>query len=122
MSAKPVATYPVLSGDEPPFYPADAVCPTCAAPFTTGFAYFNGGALLLSRNGQNSITTDRFRAFLHVGFHGRDPDMRDSSDVTVISDLSGGQFDMNWCSVKCLREWLTRLLDRVESEAQQAPP
>ena len=117
MSAEPADTFPVLSGDSPPFYPTDALCPVCAAPFTKGFAYFNGGAMLMSRNGQNSITTDRFRAFLRVGFHGIDPDMRDSSDVLVVSELSGGQFDMNWCSVRCLREWLTRPLDRVESGA-----
>ena len=118
MSVESATTFPVLSGSDAPYYPAEARCPVCGAPFTKGFAYFNGGALLLSRSGQNSITTDRFRAFLHVGFHGVDPDMKDSSDVTVISDLGGGQFDMNWCSVQCLREWLTRLLDRVESEAR----
>ena len=122
MTVKPAGTFPVLSGDHPPFYPADALCPVCGAPFTNGFAYFNGGALLLSADGQDGIVTDRLRAFLHVGLHGRDPDMRDSSDVVVVSELSGGQFDMNWCSVGCLRAWLLGLLDRVESEAGEAPP
>ena len=119
MRVAPAVTFPVLSGDDPPFYPPGDRCPVCGGPFTNGSAYFNGGAMLLSANDQDSIHSGRHRAFLHVGFHGRDSDMRDSSDVMVISELSGGQFDMNWCSVPCLRAWLMRLLDRVESEARQ---
>jgi hypothetical protein len=73
--------------------------------------------LQLSADDQDSIHSDRLRAFLHLGFHGRDPDMRDSADVSVVADLHGGQFDLQWCSVECMREWLLGLLREVESLA-----
>ncbi len=74
----------------------------------------------MSADGQDSIDSDRCRGFLEIGFDGSDPDLRDSAGVTIVSELSGGQFDLNWCSVYCLRVWLLGLLDRVESAA--GPP
>jgi hypothetical protein len=46
--------------------------------------------------------------------------VRDSAGATIVSELSGEQFDLNWCSVGCLRVWFLELLDRVESAA--GPP
>lgn len=60
---------------------------------------------------------DRFHAFLNIGFHGRESDVRDSADVTVVEDLHGGQFDLQWCSVRCMREWLLGLLQEIETAA-----
>lgn len=88
-------TFPVLSDADRPFYPGDARCPTCGGDFSQGVAYLSAGALLLSPDGQNSSATDRLQAFLHIGFHGRDSDMKDSSDVLIVEDLQGGQFDLN---------------------------
>lgn len=108
-------TFPVLSDTDRPVYPADGLCPVCGAKFTRGFAYLNGGALLMSADGRDSTDSARCRGFLEIGFHGRDPDMRDSAGVTIVSELRGGQFDLSWCSVGCLRVWLLGLLDQVES-------
>ncbi len=108
---------PVLSSSDRPFYPADARCPVCHSEFTQGVAYLSGGAILLSDDGQDSLHPDRLQAFLHVGYHGRDPEMRDSADVSIVADLHGGQFDLQWCSVACMREWLVGLLRVVESMA-----
>lgn len=97
------------------FYPADRRCPVCGGDFSKGVAYLSGGGLLLSKDGQNSIHLTRLKGFMHVGFHGKDPAMRDSADVTVVDDVTDGQFDLQWCSIQCMREWLSHLLDEVEA-------
>jgi hypothetical protein len=110
-------SFPVLSNSDRMFYPADGRCPVCGGDFSRGIAYLSAGALLLSADGQDSVESDRLQAFLHLGFHGRDSDIRDSADVSVVADLHGGQFDLQWCSVGCMREWLLGLLREVEVAA-----
>ncbi len=112
----PTPTYPLLSGSEQSVYPSGKSCPVCGGAFIRGVAYLSAGALLLSEDGQDGIHTDRNRAFLSLGFHGRESDVRDSADVRVVDDLAGGQFDLNWCSVGCMRQWLLGVLDLVERE------
>ncbi len=109
--------YPILTASDRPFYPGGPRCPVCGGDFSQGLAYLSAGALHLTADGRNSIEPDRLQAFLHVGTHGRDSDMRDSSDIEVVADLHGGQFDLQWCSVACMRKWLLELLDEVESAA-----
>jgi hypothetical protein len=108
---------PLLSAADRPFFPTDSRCPRCGHNFSQGFAYLSAGALLLSPDGQDSIETDRLRAFLHIGFHGKDSSMADSSGVSPIVDLHGGQFDLQWCSVRCMRESVLDVLERIEAEA-----
>jgi len=112
-----VSTFPVLSATDRPCFPSDGRCPVCGGEFSQGVAYLMAGALFLSADRQDSVQSDRLLAFLNIGFHGRDSDMRDSSDVNVVADLHGGQFDLNWCSVKCMREWFLALLQEVELAA-----
>jgi hypothetical protein len=111
---------PVLSASDRPFYPSDSRCPVCRGEFSRGVAYLSAGALLLSADGEDSIESDRLQAFLNVGFHGSKSDMRDSADVSVVAELHGGQFDLQWCSVGCMREWLLGVLREVEAASGQA--
>jgi hypothetical protein len=111
---------PILSLADKPFFPIDGRCPVCGQGFTRGLAYLSAGALLLSPDGQDSIHIDRLQAFLNVGVHGADSAMRDSSDIEVVADLHGGQFDLQWCSIACMRQWLNLLLDQVESAARKS--
>ena len=117
-----MTSFPVLSKRDKPYYPKDRRCPVCGGSFEKGIVYVSGGALLLSADGRDSIDTDRLQGFLNVGIHGRDPEMRDSSDITVVQELCGGQFDLTWCSVACLRKWLSDLLKQVESLLGGGPP
>jgi hypothetical protein len=90
-------------------------CPNCGGGFVEGLAYLSGGALLLTKDHKESIRSDRFEGFLHMGFHGKDPEMRDSTDALIVDDVVGGQFDLQWCSLVCMREWLMRLVDELEA-------
>ena len=114
----PTEPFLLLSSADRPFHPSDGRCPECGGDFRRGFAYLSGGAVLLTEDKQDSLHPDRLQGILHVGFHGTDTEMRDSSDVEVVRDLSGGQFDLQWCSVACLRVWLLKLLQEVERRSQ----
>jgi len=107
---------PLLSKTSRGIYPAENGCPACGQPFSHGFAYMMGGAILLSKDRQNSLAHDRLEGFLHIGFHGSDADASGSADILVVDDVVGGQFDLQWCSVRCMRAWLTKLLDTLEAD------
>lgn len=94
---------------------ASTCCPNCGRAFVSGFAYLSGGALLLSPDNETSNETERLKAFLNIGFHGKDGDMRDSTGATLVDDVIGGQFDLNWCSIACMRLWFNRLMDEMEN-------
>ncbi len=42
--------------------------------------------------------------------------MRDSADIRVVRDLKGGQFDLQWCSIKCMRSWFLEVFDQLEKK------
>ena len=108
---------PLLTSNDRGFYPRDGICPVCGVRFTHGLAYLSAGARLLSQDEQDSIESNNLRAFLHIGIHGRDPEMRDSADIRVVRDLKGGQFDLQWCSIKCMREWFLGVFRELETIA-----
>lgn len=106
---------PLLSEASRGKYPADGRCPSCDSDFSDGVAYLSGGGLLLSKDGQNSLHLDRLKGFLHVGFHGKSQEARDCGDLMLVDHVSGGQFDLSWCSIRCMRASLMQLLDQLEA-------
>jgi hypothetical protein len=92
------------------------VCLHCAGPITEGVAYVSSGALLLEQSHLNSNHDDGHLAFMHVGFHGKDSDMTDSADIEVVSDLPGGQFDLSFCSLACLKSWFDGMVDQLQAD------
>jgi hypothetical protein len=108
--------YSVLANADYMICPQDGLCPICKVELRRGkqVAYLSGGALLLTRDRQTGIQTNRLEAFLHVGVHGSDPDMKGSADISVVSDFAGGQYDIQWCSVKCMRQWWSNLFLELE--------
>lgn len=110
---------PLLTGSDLPFFPLTrGLCPVCNSTFANGSAYITGGATVdLLAHPQLTLT-----AFFSVGFHGKNPEMADSGDVEIVHDLNGGQFDIRFCSIGCLRNFLAEVVDRlvadVESRAQ----
>jgi hypothetical protein len=98
----------------------DGVCRHCAGRIRGGLVYVEGGALLLDESELNSIHSNRHRAFLNVGFHGVNPGMSDSADIEIVNDLPGGQFNLSFCSLACLRSWFIGLVDQLEDAVRQA--
>jgi hypothetical protein len=79
-------------------------------------AYIMAGASWDER--ELSLQDHCIQAFLNVGLHGALADGTDSADVQIVSELHGGQFDLNFCSTSCMRAWFNAIVDRVE---QQVP-
>lgn len=101
---------PLLAGE----FVSSSCCPNCGRDFSGGIAYIMGGASLLSKDHQDGHESERLQGFLNIGFHGIDPGMQDSTDAMLVDNVIGGQFDLNWCSIACMRSWLNRLLDQLE--------
>lgn len=112
-------TFPIHKTVDGGFYPRDHRCPVCGNGFSDGVAYLSGGALLLSDDGQDSVDSDKLQAYLHVGIHGTDSEMRDSADIPIVMDLHGGQFYLAWCSVACMRNGLLDALNKLEAMLEQ---
>lgn len=95
----------------------NVACPVCSKQIVDGVAYFSFGAsadlCLLERKG---LTDAILGGFCHIGYHGADPEVRDSVDYCVARDIEGGQMDISFCSLGCLREWFRGILDNLECE------
>ena len=91
-------------------------CPKCGEEFQNGFASISGGAICISDDGKASIHSDRLQGFLNIGFPVSYSSMNASDDVLVVDDAVGGQFDLQWCSIKCMREWLNDLINTIETQ------
>ncbi len=70
----------------------------------------------------NAALTSALGAFFHVGFHGKNADMSDSGGVEVVKDLDGGQFDLQFCSTACLRQFFSTIVDEVEKSISRQKP
>lgn len=109
---------PLLTNEDGHTFPMDGDCPACGVPFkiTGGFAYMSGGALLIDNVSDDSCRTSKMEAFFGIGFHGNDVDVRDSVHAQIVHDLLSDQFDICFCSLQCLKDWLNQLLDTLQSE------
>jgi hypothetical protein len=107
--------WPLLHNSDPPSLPDKGKgCIVCGKPLTRGFAYISGGATYdLHKWAGRDISMG---AFLNIGFHGKLSDMSDSGDVKVVDDLDGGQFDLLFCSIACLRRFFGMIVDAVEKD------
>jgi hypothetical protein len=92
-----------------------------------GSASLGGGALYLSKDKKTSVDTnpDRHLAFLYFHVHecyqdrAHCPDGPDENvGIDLIKDFHGGQFDLCWCSLACMRKWFLRVLDELEDRLQ----
>ena len=98
-------------------WPASDTCPVCCRAFAEvgAVVYLMGGAVIDSNTTEDLGLHDQdIKGFLHIGYHGN-PDVI-SADVKVVRDSSGGQFDLNFCSLECLRHWFLEVVQYLESE------
>ena len=98
-------------------------CLGCGGPIKDGVAYVSAGALLLDDSQDNSIhDDDRHQAFMNVGFHGKQSNMSDSADIEVVNNFPGGQFDLSFCSLACLKSWFVEIVDKLQSDVAAGRP
>jgi hypothetical protein len=95
-------------------------CPVCSKRVSNGNAYFTFGAVIdLLYLKKKKLSDTMMEGFCHLGYHGVDPDMKDSADYTVGQGIKGGQSDIYFCSLGCLRKWLCDIVDYLERKSGQ---
>jgi hypothetical protein len=95
-------------------------CPVCSNRISGGVAYFDFGAVIdLLFLEKKSLPDTIMEGFCHIGYHGVNSDMSDSADYCVADGIKGGQLDIYFCSLACLRKWFCDIVDYLERESGQ---
>ena len=110
--------YPLLKGDHSA-HPNKAVCPQCKKRKVLephSMAIFSGGAMYL---GKKKGVPDGLEGFVGLTWHGaHDTGLGDDRDiftrVDFARDCHGGQFEIYFCSTKCLRAFFNAWVDALE--------
>jgi len=86
-------------------------------------AILTGGAMLINRKTGDGGPDERLDGFLDITWHGAhtneggvgaSPDCFEN--ITIASNIRGGQFDLYFCSTKCLRDFLNHVVDTIEEK------
>jgi hypothetical protein len=75
-------------------------------------AYISGGAVEDADCPHQSLTS-----YLSIGLH-PNPDSN-AVDICVLDDWNGGQFQLSFCSFRCLQQWFLVIISRLESEYER---
>jgi len=107
--------------------PAEAgFCPVCFRRIEGGFAGFSFGAVVdLFVLKDAGLSDDVLEGFCWVFYHGVDPNMSDSVDYPIADGVPGGQMDIEFCSLACLKKWFCDIVDVLQAQLaarQQKPP
>lgn len=100
-------------------YPLKSPCPWCRKnkvlephPFVT----IGGGACLMDRQTSCGGPDNNMDGFLYFACHDHDDNSNRPRWVEIARDVRGGQFDLYFCSTKCLREFLNYCVDELEKQ------
>lgn len=86
-----------------------------------GFAYFSLGSVL-NQSVKNDVNYDDTQfAFFDVGFHSPNPEMIGSGNVSIVNDLVGGQFTVQFCSINCLHRFFEIVIEELHASVSRPP-
>jgi hypothetical protein len=116
--------FPLLKGKSK--YPTKNNCAWCKRSKVCephSFAVLDGGALLINRRTGDGGPDDRLDGFFDLTWHGAHKDEGGKGEysdiiarVGIAKDVRGGQFEIYFCSTKCLREFLNHAVDKLEEK------
>lgn len=112
---------PTLKG-RTSYHPKKGLCPWCRKNKVLephSFAVLSGGALLMDRKNESGGPDDSMDGFLHMFWHGAHDggigkDKGIGASLDIARDVRGGQFELYFCSTKCLRSYLNYCVDELE--------
>jgi len=100
-------------------------CPICKVGRIMephSFACLNGGALALDRRRRNSVDAI-LSGFLDITWHGAHTEHKgvgalpDTYErVSLVEDSHTGQFELYFCSTKCLRKFFNQWVDALDGK------
>ena len=121
--------FPMLEGDSNKFS-AEHTCAWCNQDKVSepnSMAILTGGAMLVNRRTGNGGPDPRLDGYLDLFWHGahtEDGGQGDYPDISerivIASAVVGGQFDILFCSTKCLRAFLNHAVDQLEDKITTA--
>jgi hypothetical protein len=107
-------------------YPSKSECAWCKRDKVSephSMAVLSGGAILINRKTGDGGPDPRLDGFLCLTWHGAHTNERGQGEypdmyktIEIARDVKGGQFDMNFCSTKCLRAFLNYTIDMLEKK------
>jgi hypothetical protein len=111
-------------------YPTKPLCPWCKKRKVMephSMAILTGGALAKLGKDYYAGPTKNLKGYLgfhwHGGHDGGKGKYRENDVLYHIADeVEGGLFDIMFCSVKCLREFLNSCLDEFERKVKKLKP
>lgn len=119
-------SFPILSNKQG-IFPEASTCSLCnkekvAEPHS--FAVLSGGALLMEPAGDTGGPDDNMEGYLSILWHGVHGEGEGEHQeiykkIDVVEDLVSGQFDIYFCSTKCLRGFLNEMVDKLEERIEQ---
>ena len=64
---------------------------------------------------------EKMDGFLYFAWHDHDKTDDNHRMLKIADDVKGGQFDLYFCSTKCLREFLNHCVDELEKSIVPLP-
>ncbi len=90
-------------------------CDNCGKDVTGRFLCINGGALLQDETDkEHAGMDDRLDEFMSITTHDDEKELYKDVDIVPYNSDGYGQFEWYFCNKKCLKEYFTELLDKVE--------
>lgn len=118
----------IMASDSFPVGGKNLPCPMCHVGRImepNSFVCVSGGAIALDRKGLNTVSA-RLDGFLGISWHGAHSDemgvgnLPDTfSSFELVSKSLGGQFDLYFCSTKCLRAFFNAVVDHLEERLRK---
>ena len=114
--------FPTVKGKKDPIFERRQcrVCRKRGLGEPNSFATLGGGAMMPISKSTMVPAFDGV-AWLEIGWHGAHSDMNGKgllpdtgSHVRIVDDVPFGQFELYFCSTKCLRTFLNKAVDELE--------
>ena len=114
--------WPIIRRVDDCSFPADGSCGQCGRDIRTDVepqVVFTGASLVVNDEGDSIDVDGDLEIYSHVSYHSPrgDPNSRKVS-VDVVEGLIGGQYDIYFCSITCLRFCLMELCDELQRRTE----
>jgi hypothetical protein len=110
--------FPIIKNDES-YYPKKGLCPVCKKNKVcepNSMVVFSGGACLMDKQRKSGGPHQSMDAFLNIAWHGAHDhgvgkDRDQYRTIDIVEDVKGGQFEFYFCSKKCFKDWINKIID-----------
>ncbi|MCB0324718.1 MAG: hypothetical protein KDD69_14145 [Bdellovibrionales bacterium] len=119
---------PLLTKDHTVLWGEDGKCFVCGSGLVGephSFATMSGGGLQRCQ-GDTQMSSKEIAGFLSFDWHGGHSDMGGtgvdldlSANFELASDTANGQFELIFCTTKCMRQFLNNCVDELEDRIQK---